>query len=55
MINVTCCTCRCKVTEGAAEMAVNWSLEPWETEAGFVLACQCRPLTGRVVLDYDKA
>jgi ring-1,2-phenylacetyl-CoA epoxidase subunit PaaE len=50
-----CCTCRCRVTEGRAEMAVNWSLEPWELEAGFVLACQARPLTGRLALDFDAA
>ena len=48
-----CCTCRCKVTEGAAEMAVNWSLEPWEVEAGYVLACQARPSTPTLTLDFD--
>jgi ring-1,2-phenylacetyl-CoA epoxidase subunit PaaE len=48
-----CCTCRCKVVEGAAEMAVNYSLEPWETAAGFVLACQARPSTPTLVLDFD--
>lgn len=50
-----CCTCRCKVSEGSAEMAVNYSLEAWETEAGFTLACQARPTTARVVLDFDAA
>ena len=35
-----CCTCRCKVEEGTAEMAINYSLEPWELEAGFTLACR---------------
>lgn len=50
-----CCTCRCRVTEGKAEMAVNYSLEPWEIEAGFVLACQARPLTDRLRLDFDAA
>lgn len=50
-----CCTCRCRVTEGRAEMAVNYSLEPWELEAGFVLACQARPLTDRLALDFDAA
>lgn len=48
-----CCTCRCKVLEGEAEMATNYSLEPWEQEAGFVLACQSRPLTEKLVLDFD--
>jgi ring-1,2-phenylacetyl-CoA epoxidase subunit PaaE len=50
-----CCTCRCKVTEGSAEMAVNYSLEPWELEAGFTLACQSRPTSERLVLDFDAA
>jgi ring-1,2-phenylacetyl-CoA epoxidase subunit PaaE len=35
-------------------MNANFGLEPWEVEKGFVLACQSRPLTDRVVLDYDK-
>ncbi|MGH1413800.1 MAG: 2Fe-2S iron-sulfur cluster-binding protein [Pelagimonas sp.] len=50
-----CCTCRCKVVEGAAEMATNYSLEPWEMEAGFTLACQARPTTEKLVLDFDAA
>lgn len=49
-----CCTCRAKVVEGEVDMAVNYSLEPWELEAGFVLSCQSRPVTERVVLDYDQ-
>lgn len=48
-----CCTCRAKVVEGAVDMAVNYSLEPWELEAGFVLTCQSRPVGGKVVVDYD--
>ena len=50
-----CCTCRCKVLEGAVSMDVNYSLEPWELEAGYVLACQSRPLTPAVTLDFDAA
>ena len=49
-----CCTCRAKVTEGRVEMAVNYSLEPWEVSAGYVLTCQARPVTDRVVVDYDQ-
>jgi ring-1,2-phenylacetyl-CoA epoxidase subunit PaaE len=48
-----CCTCRCKVVEGAVKMDVNYSLEPWELEAGYRLACQSRPLTAKVKLDFD--
>lgn len=50
-----CCTCRCKVVDGSAEMAVNYSLEPWEVAAGFTLACQARPARGgALVLDFDS-
>ena len=48
-----CSTCRARVTEGAVQMTVNYSLEPWETQAGFVLTCQAHPTTPRVVIDYD--
>lgn len=50
-----CCTCRCRIAEGEAEMAVNYSLQPWEVEAGFTLACQTRPTSQRLVLDFDAA
>ena len=48
-----CCTCRCKVVEGSVTMDANFSLEPWEIEAGFVLACQARPETEHLVVDFD--
>lgn len=50
-----CCTCRCRVTQGTSEMATNYSLEPWELEAGFTLACQTRPTSEKLVLDFDAA
>jgi len=48
-----CCTCRCKVIEGSGEMIQNYSLEPWEMKAGFTLACQTRPTSKTLVLDFD--
>jgi len=39
---------------GEVEMAVNYSLEPWEQEAGYVLTCQSRPLSKEIVIDYDE-
>ncbi len=48
-----CSTCRARVVDGAATMALNFSLEPWELAAGFVLTCQAHPTTGRIVIDYD--
>ena len=49
-----CCTCRAKLVEGSAEMALNYSLEPWEIERGFILTCQAVPKSERLVLDYDQ-
>ena len=48
-----CSTCRAKLIEGKAEMEVNYSLEPWELKAGFILTCQARPCSEKVVVDYD--
>ena len=48
-----CATCRARVVEGSATMDVNYSLEPWELQAGFVLTCQAHPTTPTIVVDYD--
>src|SRR5690349_2396193 len=48
-----CSACRAKLVEGKAEMDVNYSLEPWELKAGFVLTCQAKPVSDKVVVDYD--
>ncbi len=48
-----CCTCRARIVEGAVEMDTNYSLEPWELEAGFALTCQSHPKTAKLVVDYD--
>jgi ring-1,2-phenylacetyl-CoA epoxidase subunit PaaE len=48
-----CSTCRAKLVEGDARMEVNYSLEPWELKAGFILTCQARPMSDKVVVDYD--
>lgn len=49
-----CSTCRARVTEGKVEMDVNYSLEPEELEAGYVLTCQARPVSEKVVVDFDQ-
>ncbi len=49
-----CATCGCHVREGEVTMTTNYGLEPWEVEKGFVLACQSRPVSEAVTLDYDK-
>jgi ring-1,2-phenylacetyl-CoA epoxidase subunit PaaE len=48
-----CSTCRAKLLDGAVEMDRNYALEPWETEAGFVLTCQSHPTTDSLTVDYD--
>ncbi len=49
-----CCTCRAKVLEGQVQMEKNFTLEDWEVQKGFVLSCQARPLSDRVVISYDE-
>src|SRR5437763_2930409 len=48
-----CCTCRAKLVRGEVRMDRNFSLEPWELSAGYVLTCQSHPLTPKVAVDYD--
>ncbi len=49
-----CCTCRCKVMEGSTEMDKNFTLEKPEVDQGFVLSCQARPTSDRVVVSFDE-
>ena len=48
-----CGTCRAKVVEGTVDMAENYALEADELERGYVLTCQSRPTSDRVVVDFD--
>ena len=49
-----CGTCRAKCLEGEVRLERNYALDKAEVEAGFVLTCQCRPLTPQVVLSFDE-
>ena len=49
-----CCTCRAHLSDGKAEMKVNYALEPGEVEAGFVLTCQAVPTSSEVTVDFDR-
>ena len=49
-----CATCRTKAVTGSVDMAENFALDDWELEQGYELACQSRPRSGELVLDYDK-
>ncbi|MEV0008830.1 2Fe-2S iron-sulfur cluster-binding protein [Streptomyces sp. NPDC047973] len=49
-----CGTCRAFLVSGDVRMDRNFALEPDETDAGFVLACQSHPVTPEVELDFDR-
>jgi ring-1,2-phenylacetyl-CoA epoxidase subunit PaaE len=48
-----CGTCRAKLVSGEVRMDRNFALEPEETKAGYVLACQSHPVTPVVEVDFD--
>jgi ring-1,2-phenylacetyl-CoA epoxidase subunit PaaE len=48
-----CGTCRTKLVSGEVRMDRNFALEPEETDAGYVLACQSHPVTPVVEVDFD--
>lgn len=49
-----CGTCRAKVVSGDFEMQENFALESDEIDAGYVLTCQTRPTSDKLVVDYDS-
>ena len=49
-----CSTCRAMVLEGEVEMVANHALEDYEVERGYVLTCQCYPLSDRLKVSYDQ-
>jgi ring-1,2-phenylacetyl-CoA epoxidase subunit PaaE len=49
-----CGTCRAFLVSGKVRMDRNFALEPEETDAGYVLACQSHPVTEAVELDFDR-
>ncbi|MEV6022897.1 2Fe-2S iron-sulfur cluster-binding protein [Streptomyces sp. NPDC052036] len=49
-----CGTCRAFLVSGEVRMDRNFALEPEETGAGYVLACQSHPVTEKVELDFDR-
>ncbi|MCB4208396.1 1,2-phenylacetyl-CoA epoxidase subunit PaaE [Arthrobacter sp. UM1] len=49
-----CGTCRAKLVEGDVDMEENYALEKDEIERGYVLTCQSRPTTDKVLVDYDQ-
>lgn len=49
-----CSTCRARVIEGEVEMVTNHALEDYEVRAGYILTCQCFPLTDKLVVTFDE-
>ena len=49
-----CSTCRAKVLDGEVEMLTNHALEDYEVARGYVLTCQCYPVSDSVTFDYDQ-
>ena len=50
--NGACGSCKGKVLEGEVEMHTNHALEDYEVQQGYVLTCQCYPLTDKLVVSY---
>lgn len=48
-----CATCKAKILEGEAEMAINYGLEDDEVEKGFILTCQAHVKSDTAVFDFD--
>ena len=48
-----CATCRARLVEGEVEMDHEYALEEDQKESGYVLTCQSRPTSQRVIVDYD--
>lgn len=48
-----CGTCRSRLVSGEVEMERNYALDREEVDAGIVLACQSRPTTAEVTIDFD--
>jgi ring-1,2-phenylacetyl-CoA epoxidase subunit PaaE len=49
-----CCTCRAKLKEGKVVMADRESLSDAEIKEGYILTCQSKPLTSKLVYTYDE-
>lgn len=48
-----CATCKAKLIEGDAEMAINYGLEDDEIEKGYVLTCQTFVKSDTAIFDFD--
>ena len=44
-----------QAVSGEVDMDVNFALEDYEVERGFILACQSYPATDKVTVDFDQS
>ncbi len=49
-----CSSCRAKLLEGKVIMDETHSLTEEEIQEGFILTCQARPATTKVVISFDE-
>ena len=49
-----CCTCKAKFIEGTASMDINYSLEPDDIAAGYILTCQAHPTSETLIISFDE-
>lgn len=48
-----CATCKAKLVSGSATMDVNYGLEDYEVELGYVLTCQAHIESETAIVDFD--
>lgn len=48
-----CQTCKCKIIEGSADMALNFTLSEKEIAQGYILSCQASPTSEKLVVSFD--
>jgi ring-1,2-phenylacetyl-CoA epoxidase subunit PaaE len=49
-----CCSCKAKLTDGSADMMTNMTLSDKEVANGFILTCQAKATSAKVVVDFDE-
>ena len=49
-----CSTCKAKLLQGEVDMDIRHGLGENELAAGYILTCQAHPISGRVIVDFDR-
>lgn len=50
-----CSSCKAKILEGTVDMDINFSLTDKDVEEGYILTCQAKPTSDKIVVSYDEA